>query len=166
MKIYHYFVFFVLVISCSKARNTEYEDILSSLEKNYTVDCNSKSPFLFCWKVNKKTFLKDSINYKIGLEKFYSQDSEFLKYLLKNKLEGSNQWIKRKNLCDAQISKETTISNEYAIKILIDNLLNNQNKDTLIINGYVNKLKIEKLERIIDSDEHIKKKYLDYIQKM
>ena len=166
MKIYRYFVFCVLVISCSKTRNNDYEAILKSLEKNYTVQCNSKSPFLFCWKVDKKTFLKDSIEYQTGLKEFYSQDYKFLKYLLINKTKGSNQWIKKENLCDANISKEARISNEFAIKILIDNLLTSQNRDTLMINGYVNKLKLEKLERIINSDDHIKKKYLDYIQQM
>jgi hypothetical protein len=164
MKIYYYFVFFAIVISCSKSRNTEYEDILSSLEKNYTVECNSKSPFLFCWKVNKKTFIKDSIDYKIGLEKFYSQDSDFLKYLLKNKLEGINQWIKTKNLCDATVSKEDFVSNEYAVKILIDNLITNNNTDTIIINKYVDNLELKKIEQIIFDDDNVKDKYKEYIK--
>ena len=164
MKICYYFIFYVLVISCSKQRNAEYENILKSLESNYTVNCNSKSSFLFCWKKNEKLFLKDSIEYKVGLKKFYSQDSKFMKYIIKNRTKGINQCIKRDNLCDSNVSKDTRISNEYAIKILIDNLILNNQNDTILINKYVNKLDIKKLEKIIFDDIDIKQKYKEYIK--
>ena len=78
--------FFVVVlylfslISCSDKKNKEYENILKALEKNYTRRCTSKSAFLFCWHVDKPTFLKDSVAYTKVLKKIYDErDLQFMK---------------------------------------------------------------------------------------
>jgi hypothetical protein len=158
---------FISIISCSSNRDKEYEQILFSLEKNYTVTSNSNSSYLFCWKVSKETFKKDSVEYRNGLKKFYSQDINFLRFLIKNKSKWNYNWIKSENFCDSTYPDYKLNSNEYAVKVLIDNLILNIKKDTIVINNYLPKLQLNEIEEIlmIEKDSEIKIMYKDYVKK-
>ena len=107
------------------------------------------------------------MEYKKAIKEIYKQDATFLKYLLDNKTQDNeyNNWIKSRNSCESTYKNEDLITNLNATKIIIDNLLVNKRNDTIIINNYINKVKIEDLYNIIDKKDR-RKVYSEYIKKM
>lgn len=166
---YCIFIFVSVFVSCNNT-DKEYEIILKSLEKNYVAISNvPKKDILFCWNVNQLTFLKDSIEYRKGIDSFYKQGIPFIKYLLENKNQGNkfNNWIVTKNPCSSNLSKEDFISNSRASMILIDNILVGDKKN-IIINNYVSNVERKEVEKILNKSDvkdfkAFKKDYIKYV---
>ena len=162
MKCFFLLLLPLLFLSCSDKEEEEYEWILTSLGKNYITATNSDSSFLMCWKSDKKAFAKDSILYSDALRKLYQQDIAFMRYLLKHKSQEKrhNNWIVTANICKADYYEKELMTNREAVKIIVDNLLLNQSKDTIIVNGYIKKVKFEDMAKIIDEGDNVRDNYL------
>ena len=148
-----------------------FENILRSLEKNYTIQKIPNNEILFCWNIKRSVFIKDSIIYKNGLKNFYEQKTSFIKYLLNNKSSNTefNNWVITKNPCSSNFKNIDFITNSKGVIILIDNLLNNETKINITINEYIDKIKIMELKKFIVENEDInfeemKKKYKQFIK--
>ena len=161
----------LFLLSCNDDK-THFENVLKSLEKNYTIQNIPKKEILFCWNIKHPDFIKDSLEYKKGLNIFYKQRLPFIKYLLLNKSSSKkyNNWIFTKNPCSSNIESSDIISNSKGVLILIDNLIYQENKK-IVINDYIDKIKFDSVKKIILEDEYkdfdqIKKDYIEYIQKI
>lgn len=148
--------------SCIKNKNEEYNNLLLSLEKNYTKQEKFDDFTKICWKVDKIKFHNDSIEYDKALDIFYKSDKDFLVFLLEFKRDKKkNNWIIKKNPCSSYFDKKDLISNSKGALILIDNFLTNNDK-SIVLNDYTEKLDFSKIEKIINEEKNLDSIKLEY----
>lgn len=163
---------FVFLTACSdrNENDQEFNAILNSLSKNYV----NQGPYdrftTTCWKVDEATFKKDSLDYIKGLDIFHKQELAFIRFLLNTKEETNEygNWIQSRNLCSSVIHESDFTNNKKGTIILIDNLFCHKG-NPIVINKYVDRIKIDNLNQIILEEgknkdfNAIKKAYLNYV---
>ena len=170
--LFHFVLLFIFSTACSEKNenNQEFDTILNLLSKNYVNQGPYGSFTTTCWKVDEATFKKDSLDYIKGLHLFHEQELPFIRFLLDNKKETNEygNWIQAKNPCSSVIHESDYTNTKKGTIILIDNLFCQQ-KNTIAINKYVDKIKTEDLKQMILEEgknknfNELKKEYLNYV---
>ncbi|MFC7774465.1 hypothetical protein [Flavobacterium sp. GCM10027622] len=168
-----YFSLYLLFLTSCRYKNEnekEFNALLALLTKNYVNQEPYNQFTSTCWKVDKATFKKDSLDYSKGLDRLYVQELPFIRFLL-NKREVTNEynnWIETRNPCSSALHEIDVTPNKKGTLYLIDHLFTKKGKP-IIQNKYVDKIKIEELKHILFEEgktkdfNAIKRVYLNYI---
>lgn len=166
-----YIVIIIVIVlsSCNNKKEIKirdknhFEKILTALGKSYTQQNIPENDLILCWDVTRENFVKDSLEYRIGIDEFYRQRMPFIKYLIENKIDDEkiNTWIYTRNKCSSQIEESDLISDTMGVIILVDNLMI-KSENGLVRRNYIEKISIKDLRGVLLSKEDIK---FDQIQK-